>query len=163
RSKALVRRRASASGATAASILGSMLNRASGKASSSSSIVVIGSPSSPTLAWRTSDHGRSSSRPVRSVTRSRLSSWKASSTPSEAGDHLGEAEVLVEVVGRAEHLIGAGALQALTEDPGEAPGGGRLGRHVEEQVHPLVVVDLGGQEERRLALDHLLHEVALPG
>src|SRR5438445_413079 len=82
RSQALVRRRASASGATAASILGSMLKRASGKASSSASMVEMASPSGPTLAWRTSAHGRSSRRPSRSVTRSSTSSALAPSRPS---------------------------------------------------------------------------------
>ena len=82
---------------------------------------------------------------------------------TQAGDHLGEPELLVEVVGGGEHLVGTGALEALPEDPGEAPGRRRLGGDVEEQVDLPLVVDLGGQEERRLALDHLLHLVAVAG
>src|SRR5439155_16532742 len=44
----------------------------------------------------------------------------------EAGDHVGQPEVIVEVVRRTEHLVGAGSFQTLAQDPGEAPGGGRF-------------------------------------
>lgn len=81
----------------------------------------------------------------------------------QAGDDLGEPEFLVEVVRGGEDLVGGGAFEPLPENAGEAPGRRRLGRDVEEQVDPAVVVDLGGEKERRLAFHDLLHEVGLPG
>ena len=49
------------------------------------------------------------------------------------------------------------------QDAGEAAGGRRLGRRVEEQVHGLVRLHLDGQEQRRLALRDLLQQVATLG
>jgi hypothetical protein len=44
-----------------------------------------------------------------------------------------------------------------------APGGGSLGGQVEPQLHLVVGGHLGGQEERRLALHHLLHGLLVSG
>ncbi len=58
-----------------------MLNRAPGKASKRSARVGTRSRP-PIIACRTSSYVESAMLPVRSVTRSRTVSWKASSTPS---------------------------------------------------------------------------------
>lgn len=81
RSQAPVRLISSSSGTSAGSAFTSTFQRASGKRSSSSSKRGTGSLPA-TLARATSLHGRSAMRPARSVTRSRVGSWKAASTPS---------------------------------------------------------------------------------
>ncbi len=81
RSTASVRRSVAARASTAESCLGSMLTRMSGQVVSRSSSSGIGSMPS-TRAWLTSAQVCSRISPVRSVTRSRRSSWKAHSTPS---------------------------------------------------------------------------------
>ncbi len=68
-------------GARAESALTSMFTRAAGKASSSSESSGTGSVP-PTRASRTRSHGRSATSPVPSVTRSRATSWKATTRPS---------------------------------------------------------------------------------
>ena len=81
RSTASRRSRASTSGSTAASLLGSRLMRVSGRSSRSSSSRRISSVPA-TRARRTSRHGSSAIAPRASVTRSSEPSWNATATPS---------------------------------------------------------------------------------
>ncbi len=81
RSMAPIRRSRPANGCTPFAFLTSRLSRTSGQRSSTSESNGIGSWPL-ILAFDTSDQGRSAILPVRSVTRSRLLSWNATTTPS---------------------------------------------------------------------------------
>ena len=97
--------------------------------------------------------------------------------PGEHGDHaaqaqrrdrLGETEAHRGVVGDGQHLGGGEPVETLVQDAGEAAGRRGLGRSVEEEVHVALLerralVDLDGQEERRLALVDALELVEVTG
>src|SRR5207253_1430403 len=78
---------------------------------------------------------------------------------AEARDELAQPHGVVEVVRRLQDLFRRCPPEALGQDAGEPPGGRGLRRCVEPELHPVVVADLRGEEERGLALDHLLHRL----
>src|SRR4028118_288099 len=76
-------------------------------------------------------------------------------------DHLVQPHLRVEVVRYRQDLIGRQPVEPLVKYAREAARRGRLLRRVEEHVDPALVVDILGEEERRLALVHLLHLVPM--
>jgi hypothetical protein len=83
---------------------------------------------------------------------------------AEGRDGAGEAQQLRHVVRDGQDFGGAETVESFMQDTGEAPGGGGLGRRLEEETHALrraavVLFRLDGEKQRRLALDHLLHHL----
>ncbi len=72
-------------------------------------------------------------------------------------------ELAGELGGHGQHLVRVEPVQAGVQDGGEAAGGRRFGRGLEEQVHGRVRLDLDGQEKRRLAFGHGLEQVTVLG
>jgi hypothetical protein len=81
----------------------------------------------------------------------------------ERADQVLQSELAGELGWRGKDLAGAKSVKPGVEDAGEAAGGRRLSRGVEEQVNGARVVDLDGEEQRRLAFWDLLEQVTVPG
>src|SRR3712207_5632741 len=76
--------------------------------------------------------------------------------------HLVQPHLRVEIVRYRQDLVRRQPVEPLVQDAREAARGRRLLRRVEVHVDPALVVDLLREEERRLALVHLLHLVPMP-
>ncbi len=96
----------------------------------------------PYLALHAAEQGRRTAKPQRA-------------------DDLRQREAGGDVAGNGENLVGGEPVEGGVEDPREATSRGSLGRRIDEEMHPTVVVDLGRDEERRLTLGDRLEALRM--